>query len=280
MAFADPNRIARGAMWFQQDAEPKPDPSKRAGFDAFLDALGERTGIVSAEVLWSFPARDVKALAEHLKGRGIDTAILCFIRPPAEFLATAAQQRLRSSLSIRDFGLDFQDKVLIRYHRLASWVEQFGADNVLVLPLGNDIVDQVQSLLSRWGVELAVDKSVPRNLNPSISLLAAKGLLALNQSFGEGETASRRLRTILQEIKGPTFRLPESLIKRTSRLFRKEAHYLAENFEIESAWLLEDAEGVDDALFFDWSYDEVARLLKAVNDALSGEAAPSRGREK
>ncbi|MBV8978143.1 MAG: class I SAM-dependent methyltransferase [Alphaproteobacteria bacterium] len=280
MAFADPNRIARGAMWFQQDANLSADPAKRASFDGFLDGLGQRTGIVSAEVLWSFPARDVKALAGHLETRGVDTAVLCFIRPPAAFLATAAQQRLRTSLSIGDFGLGFQDKVLIRYHRLASWIENFGPDNVYVLPLADDIIGQIQGLFAQWGIPFVAAASVPGNLNQSISLLAAKGLMALNQALGKGESSSRRLRTILQDIKGPAFRLPESILKRSSRLFRKEANYLVENFDMERDWLLSDAEGVDDALFFDWSYDEVARLLKAVNDALSSEAEPASPRRE
>ena len=281
MAFADPGRIARGAMWFQQEANLEPNPAKRASFDAFLDALGDRIGVVSAEVLWSFQARDVKCLAEHLKAREIDTAVLCFIRPPATYLATAAQQRLRSSLTIGDFGLDFQDKVMIRYERLASWLEHFGHDNVSVLPLASDIIGQVQELFARWDIALTATTAASRNLNQSVSLLAAKGLLALNQSIGPGQSVSRRLKMILQDVKGPAFRLPESLLKRSSKLFRKEARYLTENFDMDSAWLLGDAEGLDDALFFDWSYDEVARLLKALNEALSEESeAASRRRKK
>jgi SAM-dependent methyltransferase len=267
MAFADPGRIARGKMWFQQEAEPAADPKARAGFDAFLDRLGERTGFVSAEVMWTFPARDVKALADHLRERGIEAAVLCFIRPPAEYLATAAQQRLRSSLAISDMGLDFQDKVLIRYRRLAAWIENFGAGNVRVLPLSGNIVEQVRDVLAQSGIALAAEAGAARTLNPSISLLAAKALLALNQAVGE-EKASRRLRALLQEIKGPAFRLPESLLKRNAGLVRREARYLTDNFAMDEAWLLADVEAIDDGLFFHWDYDEVARLLKALNEVL------------
>jgi hypothetical protein len=267
MAFADAERIARGKMWFQQEGEPAPDVDARAGFDTFLDRLGDRTGFVSAEVMWTFPARDVKALADHLKARGIDALVLCFIRPPAEYLGTAAQQRLRSSLAVSDMGLDFQDKVLIRYRRLAAWLENFGADSLCVLPLAGNIVDLVKDLLSRLGIALDIETGAARN-NPSISLLAAKALLALNEAMGE-EKASRRLRTILQEIKGPAVRLPESVLRRTAALSRREARYLAETFAMDEAWLLADVEGIDDALFFQWDSDEVARLLKAVNEMLA-----------
>src|SRR4029077_17422980 len=110
--------------------------------------------------------------------------------------------------------------------------------------LANDIVSQVQELFVRWGIALTGAAATTGNLNQSVSLLAAKGLLALNQVLGPGERASRRLKTILQDIKGPPFRLPESVLKRTSKLFRKEAHYLVETFDMENAWLLGDAEGL------------------------------------
>ena len=272
MAFADPGRIARGTMWFQQDVAPEPDPRALEAFDGFLDGLGERTGFVSAEVLWSFPSRDVKTLADRLKQREIDAAVLCFVRPPAEFLATAAQQRLRSHLAIGDFGLDFQDKVLIRYRRLDAWIQNFGRDAVTVLPLAGNVVEQLRGVLERWDIAPEADTGVARNLNPSVSLLAAKALLAFNEARSGatgGGKSSRRLRTLLQELKGAEFRLPESALRRTAALLRKEAHYLAENFAMEDDWLLADAKGVDDALFFHWEHAEVVALLRALDAALA-----------
>ncbi|HEX4294093.1 MAG TPA: class I SAM-dependent methyltransferase [Rhizomicrobium sp.] len=284
MAFADPGRIARGAMWFQQDVAPEPDPRALEAFDEFLGGLGERTGLVSAEVLWSFPGRDVKILADHLKARDIDTAVLCFVRPPAEFLATAAQQRLRSHLAIGDFGLDFQDKVLIRYRRLDAWLQNFGRDAVTVLPLAGNVVEQLRGVLGQFGIVPEADADAARNLNPSVSLLAAKALLAFNEARGEakgGGKSSRRLRTLLQELKGAEFRLPESALKRTSALLRKEAHYLSENFAMADDWLLADAKGVDDALFFHWEHAEVVELLRALDAALARlEDTGSGGREQ
>jgi hypothetical protein len=253
-------------MWFQQGEEPVTDAGALARFDAFLDGLGSRTGFVSAEVMWTFQPRDVKVIADHLKAHGIDSRVLCFIRPPSAYLATAAQQRLRSSLAIADMGLDFQDKVLIRYRRLTAWLEEFGAQNMCVLPLAGDIVALVKDRLMQWGIALDAEVPVSRD-NQSISLIAAKALLALNTAMGE-EKASRRLRTILQDIKGPAFRLPESALKRTAGLARREARYLADTFAMDEAWLLGDVEGIDDRLFFHWTYDEVALLLKAVNAIL------------
>lgn len=272
MAFADPARIARGTMWFQRDPDSASDTGDALGeFDRFLGALGDRTGFVSAEVLWSFPVRDVTTLAEHLKARGVDALVLCWVRPPAEFMATATQQRLRSTLAVGDLGLDFQDKVLIRYRRLEAWTRNFGRDNVMVLPLSGNIVAQGRALLGGIGLDFTPVEGSERQLNPSVSLLAAKALLALN-SVGP-EKISPRLRAVLQELKGGEFRLPESAIHRTAPLFRKEARYLAEQFALPEAWLLADATGIDDALFFRWDYTEVAALLRALNDALTKDSS-------
>lgn len=265
MAFADPARIARGAMWFQRDGTASGSGDALAAFDRFVAGLGDRTGFISAEVLWSFPARDVKKLAKHLEGMG--TLVLCWIRPPAEFMATATQQRLRSALSIGDLGLDFQDKVLIRYRRLDAWIENFGRDNVQVLPLSRNVAGQLREALAAIGLDFVPAEGTERLLNPSISLLAAKALLALNGA-GAGKT-SRRLRAALQDLKGGEFRLPESIVRRTAPLFRKEARYLAERFGLPEEWLLADATGIDDALFFHWDHAEVTALLSALDQALA-----------
>jgi HEPN domain-containing protein len=179
------------------------------------------------------------------------------------------QQRLRSTLSIRDFGLDFQEHVLIHYSRLQAWMENFGADNVVVSQLQGDIIAQLRALLSRLGIEIAADAGAAKALNPSISLLAAKALLALNA--GEGKN-TRRLRALLKDIKGEAFRLPESVLKRTAPLFRKEARYLVDALGMDKGWLLADTTGIDDDAFFKWSHEEVVELLRALNSAPEGSA--------
>ncbi|MBV9992161.1 MAG: methyltransferase domain-containing protein [Alphaproteobacteria bacterium] len=275
MAFADPARIARGTMWFQRDGTASGAEEALAAFDRFVDGLGDRTGFVSAEVLWTFPARDVKKLAEHLRGRDADALVLCWVRPPAEFMATATQQRLRSTLAVGDLGLDFQDKVLIRYRRLDAWIEHFGRDRVRVLPLSRNIVAQAREVLAEIGLDFAPAQSSERMLNPSVSLLAAKALLALN---GAGaDKTSRKLRQVLQDLKGAEFRLPESVIRRTAPLFRKEARYLAEQFGLAEDWLLADATGIDDSLFFQWDHAEVGALLRALNDLLAKDDGSAAG---
>jgi hypothetical protein len=275
MAFADPDRIARGTMWFQRGAAPENDAeSAERAFDAFVDGLDERTGFVSAEVLWTFPRRDVDRLAAHLRDRGITPLVLCWVRPPADYLTSTVQQRARGTLSIDDLGLDLHGTIHIQYRRLDAWLENFGREHMAVLPLGDDIVDQASGLLRGMGMEIA-PASTARRQNPAISLLAAKALLALNARQGTGRKqshAARQLRTTLQRIKGDEFRLPESLIKRSSRLFQREADYLHERFGIDKDWLLAQSTAVDDARFYSFSVDEVAALLEAVERVLGENA--------
>jgi len=44
-----------------------------------------------------------------------------------------------------------------------------------------------------------------------------------------------------------------------------------EQFALSEDWLLADATGIDDGLFFHWDYAEVSALLRALNDALAKE---------
>jgi hypothetical protein len=273
MAFADPSRIARGTMWFQRGAGLANDATTaEQAFDAFLDGLGGRTGFVSAEVLWTFPRRDVDRLAAHLRARGIAPLILCWVRPPADYLTSTAQQRARGSLSIGDLGLDLHGTILIQYRRLDAWIENFGRERMAVLPLAGDIVEQAAAMLRGFGIGIAAEGAVRRQ-NPAISLLAAKALLALNArgaTAGRQTEAARRMRAVLQRIKGGEFRLPESLIKRSSRLFEREADYLHDRFGIDRSWLLAECAAVDDARFYSWSFEEVAALLHALEEAMAG----------
>jgi hypothetical protein len=123
--------------------------------------------------------------------------------------------------------------------------------------------------------------SEERNLNPSISLLAAKALLALNQSQNQGAAGSgdsaRQLRAILKDIEGGEFLLPDSVVQRMRPVFEKEADYLADRFSMNREWLLADSVAIDDALFFQWDFAEVVRLLEAINAALTERKTDSAG---
>ncbi|MGD0143899.1 MAG: methyltransferase domain-containing protein [Rhizomicrobium sp.] len=273
MSFVDAKRIAKRTMWFQR-AATSPNTSSdafRESFDQFLSGLGDRVGFISAEALWTFGPDDVRNLAAHLQRRHVQTVILCWIRPPADFLRAEAQQRCRTTFSVGDFGFPFGDKISINYRRLNPWLENFGRENLLVQRFGENVVAHLQRLLRTFGVQIEVPDGSEPHLNPSISLIAAKALLALNDfaKKGEKQVPGARLQGILRDIKGPGFHLPDSVLRRMKPTIAKEAEYLVQALSMDKDWLLAESVGVDDALFFHWDYDEVASLLGAVSEALS-----------
>jgi len=272
MAFATQKRIDKGTMWFQRNpGSPKPDSDTcRKSFDRFLSGLGDRVGYVSAEALWTFGPDDVRSLAAHLRERHVQALILCWIRPPAEFLKTSTQQLCRSTLAIGDFGIRFHRKIPMDYRRLDAWVEQFGRERVATQQFDSDVVAKLGKLLRTLGIDVATSGRFERALNPSISLVAAKALLALNATAnGENPDRSRRLRSILLEIGGPDFEIPDSVLRRMRPAFEKEAGYLADALSMDKEWLLPETGGIDDALFFLWDYDEVVHLLSTIAAALA-----------
>jgi SAM-dependent methyltransferase len=272
LAFASQKRIDKGTMWFQRAATAVKLDSESAkkSFDEFLAGLGDRVGCISAEALWTFGPDDVRNLADHLRSRHAQVLILCWVRPPAEFLKTNTQQLCRSTLAISDFGVRFQRKIPIEFRRLDAWIEHFGRDRVVVQQFGPDVVTQVRNWLCTLGIDIPASGKSERALNSSISLTAAKALLALNESTrDENPERSRRLRAMLQEIAGPEFQLPDSVLQHMHPLFEKEAAYLADTMSIDRDWLLPETAGIDDALFFHWDYVEVTNLMAAIADALA-----------
>jgi SAM-dependent methyltransferase len=272
MAFASQKRIDKGTMWFQRaPASAKPDSDAcRKSFDQFLSGLGDRIGYVSAEALWTFGPDDVRNLTDHLRERQVQVLILCWIRPPAEFLKANTQQLCRSTLAISDFGIRFHRKIPIDYRRLDAWVENFGRERVATQQFDTDVVAQLHKWLRTLGIDVEASNRSERVLNPSISLVAAKALLALNEiAKGESPDRSKRLRGILLEIGGPEFHLPDSALRRMWPIFEKEAGYLADALSMDRNWLLPETGGIDDALFFQWDYAEVVNLLSAIAEALA-----------
>jgi len=286
MAFAGQDRIARGAEWFQRDPglDQVGTEAARNAFDGFLDGLGERTGIVSAEILWTLRSSEVTGLAEHLKKRGIKPLVLCWIRPPAEFLNAAAQQRLQSSLSLKDLGVRLTGTIPINYRRLESWSASFGQDKIVILPFGGNVLHEMRDFLRKLRPDFAPEDRPYKRLNRSVSLLAAKALLALNEAAGESRERDEKqliaLRKTLHGLAGGEFCLPESVVRKMSGPVMREGQYLIERFQMPPEWVLADVDAIDDALFFKWDFDEVAQLIGAIATALAeleGDGGPEAG---
>lgn len=276
LGFANDERIARGKMWFQRQkgGDSLPRPVHRARLDDFLDRLDGRLGILSGEAMWTFSREDVESLAEYLAERSVRTTVLCWVRRPAEYFVSAAQQRCRSDLDLADIASGVERKVILNFARLDAWLECFGSENVLVRRRSDDTVADFRAIADDLGVQLADTRGRPLALNPSISLTAGKALLSLNGWLGQqsaqgaSERRSKLLEEILRAIEGEAFALPETTMRRMRARFAKETDYLAQRFSMPREDLREVGTALDDRLFFDWSRDEVEALLGAVNSAM------------
>jgi SAM-dependent methyltransferase len=238
--------------------------------DRFLDGLTGHTGFISADQLWNLPSAQVKALSAYFHDRGVQPLVLCWIRQPAEQLTQAALTQCKSSLTIDDLGLGFDDKNRLRYNRLKAWVEYFGRDNVIAAPFDGNTVQQVRNLLQNIGIHFNSVNPAERSSDTGLSLTAAKMLLALNEAEKSGVAIqwAPRLRSILSSVKGADFQLPESLLQEMTGIFEKDARFLVEQFSMNREWLASGGTGMDDALFFQWRQDEIISLLTALNEAL------------
>jgi SAM-dependent methyltransferase len=273
-AFAAPMRLEGTSMWFQRTANPKkPDRAgARARFDLFLKGLGGKVGCVSGEALWTFKSEEIKELADFLSDRGVHCRIICWIRPPKDFIRTDIQQRCRTMLSIGDFGLELQNKVAIAYSRLNGWMEHFGEDGVLTNFVGEDVVRQFRGLLHDSGIDIGAGEAAQDPMNRSISLVAVKALLALNEAQLAAGGATRDFRTmrwILHEMKGEEFALPVSVLQRLEPLFANERAYIAGRLGLDEPQLSEEPVGIDDRVFFRWTFEEVVQMLGELRRGLA-----------
>jgi SAM-dependent methyltransferase len=275
--FALPERIARQKMWFQRGAPAEVEAARqakrmaaRANLDEFIARASGHAGLISGEAMWSFGRAEVLELTAHLRKRDVDTTVLCWIRPPAEYLASAAQQRCKSSLSITELLTALEKEVPLNYARLDSWIEGFGPDRVIIRPHVDDVIGDFQLTLSSLGIPLSQTNDNRPVLNPSMSLIAAKALLSLNEQIRStpGRAQSKTLIEVLQAIDGESFRLPETLLRRLSPRLAREVQYLERYFDVATGRFAGPFTGIDDTAFLKWEPAEVGFLLAALNDAL------------
>jgi len=277
MGFASDERIARGRMWFQRQERDEPVPPRaacRSALDRFLSGLDGRLGIVSGEAMWTFSRPEVEGLARYLADRSARASVLCWVRKPVEYFVSATQQRCRSDLAAADIAAGVERQVVLNFARLDHWLDAFGRENVLVRPHKDDTVGDFRAVAGAMGVALTAPAGAPLALNPSISLTAAKALLALNDwrraaaDGGRGEARSMLLSEILRAVRGDPFMLPEATLRRMRARFGREMDYLAERFSMDLESLAEPVASLDDPLFFGWSDAEVETLLGAINQAM------------
>jgi SAM-dependent methyltransferase len=266
-AFASPSRVAGGGDLPDNGSREVPPGFYRERLSEFLSNLDGRTGVVSAEILWSFVRDEISNIVEFLRRAAVDTRIVCCICSPEHLAASIVRRRCRTSLALSDFGLPLAGAIPVDYRRLDRWTFHFGAENVDVVPFV-DIIESFRNFLHMIGVVPPPATFIKKPAE--MSLTGVKALLSLTQYLksqaGESKKRSRRLRELLMAMPGDAFAFPETVLARMTPAFQREVQYLTDKFGIASDLFLHDCEAVDDARFFRWEASDVVALLGAIND--------------
>lgn len=114
LLFEDPRRVAEHqAIWPRGEGFLATLPTQREDLRRRLDGQLERlrgtgaTLLISAEALWNSRHGGVRArLAEALAAHGAEVEVLCYVRPPLSYAASAFQQRLKAPRAGAPLDLD------------------------------------------------------------------------------------------------------------------------------------------------------------------------------
>lgn len=144
LLFEDPARVAEHhAIWPRGAGFLATIPERRRALRHRLDSQMERlrgtdaTLLISAEALWGSQRGQVRAgLAEAVAAHGAEVEVLCYVRPPLSYAASAFQQRLKSSKETGPLQLD---RLWPGYHRSVEQLDAaFGRSLVSLRLYGRD----------------------------------------------------------------------------------------------------------------------------------------------
>ncbi len=206
----DPDRMAEHqAVWPRGASFLATLPERRDDLRRRLDAQVERlhstdaTLLISAETLWGARRGQVRArLAEALAGHGAEVEVLCYVRPPLFYAASAFQQRLKTPKVGGPLDLD---RLWPDYRRGVGQLDATFGQQRVTLRLyrrdalrGGDIVADVSDAL---GVPAPRGNQAARSRpNTSLGAEAAaflyavrRGGLRMPQGYGEALQDMRRL---------------------------------------------------------------------------------------
>ncbi|SHI43982.1 Methyltransferase domain-containing protein [Roseomonas rosea] len=267
--FGTPERRAKGEAWLRRaEARPGGAPTPkaaRATLDAWIESLGEGTGLLAADGLWSLQAPEVAALANHLAARRVRSTVLCWLRPPAEQIATMLEDRLLRGLSLQELGPGIERAFQPSYKRLDAWLTGFGKEAVTVRLAPEEPLEACRAMLSSFGISVP-DMPVrpPPPAEPPPSLPAARALLALREGPGIGQ-ATEALRARLRQVPGEPLVFPELVWRLLEPVLAREIGYLADRFGLSPESLRGDVTAMDDAAFLGWDAAAIRALLLAVD---------------
>jgi hypothetical protein len=140
--------------------------------DRSIARAGRRTLLISGEDIGLMAAADLVKLREHFKQRFDDLRLVAYVRPPAGFIASSFQQRVRNSAA--DWRK--RERLYRNYQaNFGKFDDLFGRENVQLWKFDPEAFPEscvVRDFCARLGIALAKDKIVRRN--DSLSLEAVR----------------------------------------------------------------------------------------------------------
>ncbi|MBP0447010.1 methyltransferase domain-containing protein [Roseomonas sp. SSH11] len=264
--FGTPERLAGQEGWLRR-AQARPGglrspEAARVRLDAWLDSLGEGTGLLLADGLWTMQPPEISALAGHLAARRVRASLLCWLRPPAEQIAAMLEDRLLRDLSPDALGPGIGARFAPSYKRLDAWLGSFGPQAVTLCLSPGEAPEAWRTALA--GLGIAIPETPLRGAGPAEpkpSLTAARALLALRR----GGPGSAALEKRLARLEGEPLAFPEAVWRRLEPVLAREIGYLAGRFGLDPAALQGDVAVIDDAAFQAWDAETLRRLCLALD---------------
>lgn len=164
-------------IWKKQELSKDDIDKKR---NEYLDILKKelrnekvKTLIISGEDLSSFNDHEVKVLSEFLNAEQVSTTIVCYVRHPLSWAASAVQELAKNGNSFPN--LDNFFKV-----RLGKYIEFFGKKNMKVFDYQKSSTKE-KSVVKHFSKILSIDLKDPPRANESLSALQFSLIRNLNK---------------------------------------------------------------------------------------------------
>lgn len=182
-------------IWKKQELSKDDIDKKR---NEYLDILKKelrnekvKTLIISGEDLSSLNDHEVKVLSEFLNAEQVSTTIVCYVRHPLSWAASAVQELAKNGNSFPN--LDNFFKV-----RLGKYIEFFGKKNMKVFDYQKSSAKE-KSVVKHFSKILSIDLKDPPRANESLSALQFSLIRNLNK-LNLQKTSHRARDLILSHI--------------------------------------------------------------------------------
>ncbi len=181
-----------------------------------IEAAKGRTLIVSGEGILGLEPGEVAKMAQRFRSQFDQVTIVGYVRPPAGFLSSAFQQRIRGGAARFDLARMYRNY----RETFATYDDAFGPDNVLLWkfdPASFPGKDVVKDFCARLGLPLPERRIV--RLNDSLSRQVVSALYTHNKFAGDpGRNNARpaelhRLGHALAELGTDKFRLSPKIVQ-------------------------------------------------------------------